>query len=106
MTAAACAARRFVRVLRDDQQQTKGTENGTGHVRLHAAIAPELPVDLKADDAAELHYWHKHPNLHGWMERLFRTKGNARNFQLRERAAHQRRPQGVGKTPSGLGTFR
>jgi hypothetical protein len=26
-------------------------------------------------DAAELFYWRKHPNLHGWMEALYRTKG-------------------------------
>jgi len=23
----------------------------------------------------ELHYWRKHHDLHGWMERLYRTKG-------------------------------
>lgn len=38
---------------------------------------PESPVDFKADEANELHYWRKHPNLHGWMERLYRTKGGA-----------------------------
>jgi hypothetical protein len=26
-------------------------------------------------DAADLFYWRKHPNLHGWMEALYRTKG-------------------------------
>ena len=24
---------------------------------------------------SELYYWRKHPNLHGWMERLYRAKG-------------------------------
>ena len=37
--------------------------------------APEQPVDFKADDSLEIHYWRKHPNLHGWMERLYRQKG-------------------------------
>src|SRR4051812_27748621 len=26
-------------------------------------------------DRAELFYWRKHPNLHGWMEQLYRRKG-------------------------------
>jgi hypothetical protein len=34
------------------------------------------PVDFKApDDQSELHYWRKHPNLHGWMRNLYRDKG-------------------------------
>lgn len=33
-------------------------------------------VDFDAPDAAkQLHYWRKHPNLHGWMEALYRAKG-------------------------------
>jgi hypothetical protein len=50
--------------------------------------APEREVDFKADDGAEIHYWRKHPNLHGWMERLYREKGgeddafNCVNLQL------------------------
>ncbi|MGO9547341.1 MAG: phosphoglycerate kinase [Rhodomicrobium sp.] len=28
----------------------------------------------------ELHYWRKHPNLHGWMENLYRRKGGAQEF--------------------------
>ena len=35
MTAAADAARPFVRVLRDSQQRTKGEPHGPGYVRLH-----------------------------------------------------------------------
>ena len=26
-------------------------------------------------DVREIHYWRKHPNLHGWMEELYRAKG-------------------------------
>jgi hypothetical protein len=29
----------------------------------------------KADDTIELAYWRKHPNLHGWMEKLWKEKG-------------------------------
>lgn len=32
-------------------------------------------VDFETSECAELHYWRKHPNLHGWMEELYRTKG-------------------------------
>ncbi len=36
---------------------------------------PDVPVDFAADAHNELHYWRKHPNLHGWMEALYREKG-------------------------------
>lgn len=29
--------------------------------------------EQRCDD--DLHYWRKHPNLHGWMEALYRKKG-------------------------------
>ena len=33
-------------------------------------------VDFKlGDDATEFHYWRKHPNLHGWMESLYLSRG-------------------------------
>ncbi|MEW5704410.1 MAG: phosphoglycerate kinase [Pseudomonadota bacterium] len=38
---------------------------------------PASPVDFSTDDYARLHYWRKHPNLHGWMENLYREKGGA-----------------------------
>lgn len=41
---------------------------------------PENPVDFQADDAIELHYWRKHPNLHGWMEALYTEKGGTEKF--------------------------
>ncbi len=41
-------------------------------------------VDFKdPQDGAELYYWRKHPNLHGWMERLYRQKGGtAEDFNM------------------------
>ena len=39
------------------------------------------PVDFTTRDTdAELHYWRKHPNLHGWMEELYRGKGGTKDF--------------------------
>ena len=29
-------------------------------------------------EASEIHYWRKHPNLHGWMEELYYEKGGTR----------------------------
>lgn len=37
--------------------------------------APAKAVDFEVENYGELHYWRKHPNLHGWMERLYRKKG-------------------------------
>jgi hypothetical protein len=38
--------------------------------------APSRPVDFtEPEDAMDIHYWRKHPDLHGWMERLYRGKG-------------------------------
>ena len=39
---------------------------------------PQTAVDFKSEEGVEdreLHYWRKHPNLHGWMESLYRLKG-------------------------------
>lgn len=50
--------------------------------------APPVPVDFTTCETREIAYWRKHPNLHGWMERLYREKGgqavvfNCVNVQL------------------------
>jgi hypothetical protein len=39
---------------------------------------PQTAVDFNTEEGAEdkeLHYWRKHPNLHGWMENLYYLKG-------------------------------
>lgn len=41
----------------------------------HAADAEGVSVDIEEEAAAPLFYWRKHPNLHGWMEELYRAKG-------------------------------
>lgn len=49
---------------------------------------PAVPVDFDIGEHDQLHYWRKHPNLHGWMEALYREKGgkddifNCVNLQL------------------------
>lgn len=36
---------------------------------------PEKEVDFSASpERAELHYWKRHPNLHGWIAQLYRDK--------------------------------
>jgi len=35
----------------------------------------EVNANGTATQPRELAYWRKHPNLHGWMEQLYRSKG-------------------------------
>lgn len=43
-----------------------------------------LAIDQKAGFPVEpFHVWRKHPNLHGWMERLFRKRGGEGVFNCR-----------------------
>ena len=35
----------------------------------------EFEGDVNPEDSEEFFYWRKHPNLHGWMEELYREKG-------------------------------
>ena len=35
----------------------------------------EVDFSTKNFDVEELHYWRKHPNLHGWMQNLYDMKG-------------------------------
>ena len=47
---------------------------------------PEKPlsaVDFTTTQWAELYYWRgKHPNLHGWMEDLYRAKGGSADLLI------------------------
>lgn len=36
---------------------------------------PASDVDFDVEPHQALHYWRKHPDLHGWMHRLYREKG-------------------------------
>jgi hypothetical protein len=38
------------------------------------ADIPAVDFD-EPEDATQLFYWRKHPDLHGWMEALYRSKG-------------------------------
>lgn len=35
----------------------------------------EVDFETKNFNPEELHYWRKHPNLHGWMHNLYEQKG-------------------------------
>ena len=37
-------------------------------------------VNPAVNKPRELAYWRKHPNLHGWMERLYRERGGTGDF--------------------------
>ena len=41
---------------------------------------PETAFGFEIEDAEELHYWRKHPNLHGWMQNLYAKKGGRELF--------------------------
>lgn len=43
---------------------------------------PDSPVDFQPpenEEAKEIAYWRKHPNLHGWMFALYRAKGGEKD---------------------------
>lgn len=43
---------------------------------------PQTEVDFEVpeDESVEFYYWRKHPNLQGWMEELYNTKGGQELF--------------------------
>jgi len=54
---------------------------------MYAYVTDETParaVDFpEPENYEELHYWRKHPNLHGWMHQLYETKaGENPEFNL------------------------
>jgi hypothetical protein len=45
---------------------------------MYAYTTPNHPprdVDFEVAEASEIHYWRKHPDLHGWMRALYYEKG-------------------------------
>jgi hypothetical protein len=49
------------------------------------ALITTEPIDKEVDfkvpgNAGELHYWRKHPALHGWMQQLYDAKGGGQEF--------------------------
>jgi hypothetical protein len=51
----------------------------------HPRIAEDAPEDvvklyLLDNPRFPVMYWRKHPNLHGWMERLYRSRGGDGDF--------------------------
>ena len=67
---------------------------------------PAGSVDFKVGEATEIHYWRKHPNLHGWMEKLYRDKGgsqesfNCVNLQLAQAGPRQAGSRHQGEAPA------
>ena len=40
----------------------------------------EVDFDARLEECVEISYWRKHPNLQGWMRRLWESRGNAGDF--------------------------
>lgn len=57
--------------------------------------AQEVDFEVDSEESEEIKYWRKHPNLHGWMENLYRHKNgkeewfNCVNVQLNEEELHR-----------------
>lgn len=45
-----------------------------------AYIASKADTEYDDSSRQELAYWRKHPNLQGWMEKLYNAKGGAGSF--------------------------
>ena len=43
-------------------------------------LAESSPLLPKPPKPREIAYWRKHPNLHGWMHRLWESQGNSGQF--------------------------
>jgi hypothetical protein len=43
-------------------------------------LAESSPLLPKPPKPREIAYWRKHPNLHGWMHRLWESRGNSGEF--------------------------
>lgn len=48
-------------------------------------VKPSQDIDFadevyEQDKPEEIHYWRKHPNIHGFMERLYRERGGVQEF--------------------------
>lgn len=43
----------------------------------NGADLPVVDAEFAEDQAQQIAYWRKHPDLHGWMEQLYRQKGGA-----------------------------
>ena len=52
-------------------------------------VKPSKPVDFQEEvygedvKREEIHYWRKHPNVHGFMEEIYREKGGEHSFNCR-----------------------
>ena len=44
-------------------------------VATKAKLNKEVDFDTINVETEEVHYWRKHPNLHGWMQSLYESKG-------------------------------
>ena len=43
----------------------------------HTAEKITKQVDFRTKEDSEFFYWRKHPNLHGWMQQLYKERGGS-----------------------------
>ena len=46
----------------------------------YTATKPQTEWDEDGTEQREIAYWRKHPNLHGWMRKLWESKGGIGDF--------------------------
>lgn len=46
------------------------------------AIIESSPIESLFEDVDEFYYWRKHPDLHGWFEKLYRQKDGKKEFNV------------------------
>ncbi len=77
-------------------------------------VKPSKEVDFTAEvseDNEEIHYWRKHPDIHGFMESLYRKKGGVDEFNCKPVVLVQEDIDNLansildGKLPSTVGFF-
>jgi hypothetical protein len=77
-------------------------------------VKPSKEVDFTvevSEDNEEIHYWRKHPDIHGFMESLYRKKGGVDEFNCKPVVLVQEDIDNLadsildGKLPSTVGFF-
>lgn len=57
-----------------------GLDQFANHCAARRLGSAQVDFGDKDFKSVRFHYWRKHPNLHGWMEKLYREKGGKQEF--------------------------
>ena len=53
-------------------------------VKAEPSTAVDFAKELENEEHIQIHYWRKHPNLHGWMQYLHMKKGGEGDFNCQQ----------------------